>query len=162
MDTIKIVEMAVVGFSLLISFICFYYTFKTKRRYEKLALRLGNNTDISVMLKSYIDKVNEIEKKDDQIIEYCNNINQELLKTIKKIGLVRYNSYGNKKNKLSFALALLNNENSGIVLNSVYGEDSSNIYAKPIINGKSKYNLSEEEIDAIGEAINNNLINIKK
>jgi len=78
LDTLKIVEIILVSFSLLISFICFYYTFKTKRRYEKLALRLGNNTDISVMLKSYIDKVNEIEKKDDQIIEYCNKINDEL------------------------------------------------------------------------------------
>lgn len=162
MDTLEIVEIVVVGFSLLISLICFYYTFKTKRRYEKLALRLGNNTDISVMLKNYIDKVEEIEKKDEQIIEYCNKINEELLKTVKKIGLVRYNSYGNTKNKLSFAVALLNNENSGVIFNSVYGEDGSNIYAKPIINGKSKYDLSEEEIDAIGEAINNNLINIKK
>lgn len=161
MDTLEIVEIAIVGFSLLISLICFYYTFKTKRRYEKLALRLGNNTDISVMLKSYIDKVNELEKKDDQIIEYCNKINEELLKTIKKVGLVRYNSYGNTKNKLSFTLALLNNENSGIVLNSIYGEDSSNIYAKPIVKGKSQYNLSEEEIDAVGEAINNNYFNNK-
>lgn len=162
METLEIVEIVVVGFSLLISLICFYYTFKTKRRYEKLALRLGNNTDISVMLKNYIDKVEEIEKKDEQIIEYCNKINEELLKSVKKIGLVRYNSYGNTKNKLSFAVALLNNENSGVLFNSVYGEDGSNIYAKPIINGKSKYDLSEEEIDAIGEAINNNLINIKK
>ena len=68
MDTIEIIEIGVVGFSLLISFICFYYTFKTKRRYERLALRLGNNTDISVMLKSYIDKVNEIAC---YIVELC-------------------------------------------------------------------------------------------
>ena len=158
METLKIIEISIISFSLLLSLISFYYTFKTKRRYEKIALKLGNNTDISVMLNDYIKKVNELDKKDDQIIEFCNKINKESLKSIKKIGLIKYDAYGNTKNKLSFSLALLNKENSGIVLNSVYGEDYSNLYAKPIINGKSKYNLSTEERDAIGEAINNNLI----
>lgn len=158
METLRIIEIAIVSISLVLSLISFYYTFKTKRRYEKIALKLGNNTDISVMLNNYIKKVNELDKKDDQILEYCNKINNESLKSIKKIGIVKYDSYGNTKNKLSFALALLNKENSGIVLNSIYGEDYSNLYAKPILKGKSKYDLSTEERDAIGEAINNNNI----
>ena len=45
---------------------------------------------------------------------------------------------------------------NGIVLNGIYARDSSNIYAKPVENGTSKYILSEEEKEAINRAINNN------
>ena len=48
---------------------------------------------------------------------------------------------------LSFALALLDNQNNGVLLNGIYSREMSNIYAKPIYNGESPYALSEEEID---------------
>lgn len=152
MNAIQIVELIIILITFIISIICFYYTYKTKRRYEKIALKLGNGKDITEILDSYIKKVDEISNRDDEIIEFCNKLQQESLKTIKKVGLVKYDAYLNTKNKLSFALALLNKDNTGIVLNSVYGFDDSNIFAKPVIKGESKYNLSSEEKDAIEKA----------
>ena len=55
---------------------------------------------------------------------------------------------------LSFALALLDEKNNGVVLNGIYSREMSNIYAKPVENGKSKYTISEEENLAIEKAIN--------
>ena len=46
---------------------------------------------------------------------------------------------------MSFAIALLDRNDTGVVLNGLYGSESSNIYAKPIKCGKSTYQLSEEE-----------------
>ena len=156
MNTFQIIELVLIVISAIISIISFCYTMKTKRRYEKIALKLGNGEDISELIKDYIAKVNELDKKDDQIIEFCNRINNDSIKAIKKIGLVRYNAYDNTRNKLSFAVALLNNENSGIVINSIYNSENSNVFAKSVIRGTSKFNLSVEEKEAIDEAINNN------
>ena len=135
--------------SLIIALISIYFSLKTKKRYEKLAIKLGNGQNIVDILKDYINKVNDLDKKDDQIIEYCNKINEEINKNIKKIGLVKYNLYNTTKNDLSFALALLDNENNGVIINSIYGIDYSNVYCKLIIKGKCKDRLSKEENEAL-------------
>ena len=140
--------------SLIIALISIYYTIKTKKRYENLANKLGKGENITDILKNYINKVNDLDKKDDQIIEYCNKINEELNKNIKKIGLIKYNLYNTTKNDLSFALALLDKENNGVIINSIYGIDYSNVYCKLIINGKSKDKLSSEENEALNIAKN--------
>lgn len=159
MDSLVILSLVIMCVSILTSTISLYYTFKTKKRYEKVALKLGGGMDVSEIFKEYIQKVNEIENKDNQILEYCNKLNDESFKYIKKIGLVKYNSFEDTKNKLSFTLALLNKNDSGIVLNSVYTKDGgSNIYAKEVIKGTSKENLSSEEEQAINKAININKI----
>ena len=155
MNTIEIILLVISIISIIIGSISLHYTLKTKKRYEKIAMKLGNGEDISHILKEYIQKVEEINKRDDQIIEYCNKISEESFKFIKKIGLVRYDAFNNTKHDLSFAVALLNKENSGLVLNSVYGEDNSNIYAKEIVKGECRQNLSEEEKKAIEKAIKN-------
>lgn len=153
MDTLVIIESVLLVISLVLSIISFHYTLKTKKRYEKIALKLGNGEDITSIIGKYVESVNEIKIKDDQIINYFNQINRELSRTTQKVGLYRYDAYNNTKNKLSFALALLDRENNGIVLNSIYGIDDSNIYAKPIENGTCEFNLSFEEQEAIKLAI---------
>ena len=154
MDNLNIFMTILSVISLIIALISIYYTIKTKKRYENLANKLGNGENITDILKNYINKVNDLDKKDDQIIEYCNKINEELNKNIKKIGLIKYNLYNTTKNDLSFALALLDKENNGVIINSIYGIDYSNVYCKLIINGKSRDKLSSEENEALNIAKN--------
>ena len=154
MDNLNIFMTIISVISLIIALISIYYTIKTKKRYENLANKLGKGENITDILKNYINKVNDLDKKDDQIIEYCNKINEELNKNIKKIGLIKYNLYNTTKNDLSFALALLDKENNGVIINSIYGIDYSNVYCKLIINGKSKDKLSSEENEALNIAKN--------
>ena len=140
--------------SLIIAVISICFSVKIKNKYEKLAIKLGNGENISDVLNDYITKVNDIKKKDDQIIDYCNKINEEINKNIKKVGLVKYNLYNTTRHNLSFALALLDNRNNGIIINSIYGVDYSNVYSKLITDGKSKEKLSAEEEEALNIAIN--------
>ena len=81
-------------------------------------------------------------------------------KTIKKVGIVRYNAFKDTGSDLSFALALLNDNNDGVVLNGIYSREMSNIYAKPIKGGKSTYTISDKEQEAINKAIEENQYNI--
>ena len=149
MENINYISLVISIFSIMIAIISIYYTIKTKKRYEKIAMRLGKGEDITNILKNYISQVNELNEKDNQIIDYCNKINLEESKSIKKIGLVKYDLYNTTKNKLSFALALLNRQNSGIIINSIYGVDNSNVYCKEVIEGKTKDKLSLEEKEAL-------------
>ena len=153
MNNIQIVEISVIAVSLIFSLISFYYTIKTKKRYERVIMRLGAGEDLRKIMDKYITQVQQVEKKNNQIADYCTNLDRELSKSIKKIGLIKYDAFNDTKNKLSFSLALLDRNNSGIIINSIYGINNSNVYAKPIIKGSSKYNLSSEEIDALKKAM---------
>ena len=139
--------------SLIIAIISLCISIKIYKNYEKTMNKLGEGKDFAKMLESYVSQVDKLNKRDDQIIEVCNNINNELAHCIKKVGLYKYDAFGNTKNNLSFALALLDRENNGIVINSIYGQDNLNVSSKPVIKGTSKYNLSYEEKEAINNAI---------
>ena len=71
---------------------------------------------------------------------------------VQKVAVIRYNAFHNVGSDQSFSLALLDNEDTGVVISGIYGRDSSTTYAKPIRNGVSDYVLTDEEEEAIGQA----------
>ena len=73
-------------------------------------------------------------------------------KAVTKVGMVRFNPFGEIGGDQSFSLAFLDGEDSGVVITSHYGKDVQRIYAKPIKEGKSEYSLSTEEKEAIAQA----------
>ena len=72
---------------------------------------------------------------------------------IQKVGIYRYNAYKDTGSDLSFTVCLLDEKNNGVVFNGIYSRDMSNIYAKPIENGMSKYKVTPEEQEAINRAM---------
>ena len=127
---------------------------KLRDSYQKFMIRLGNGENVDEMIKNYIKKVEEVDEKNNQIAQYCINIDNKIKGCSQKIGIVRYNAFKDTGSDLSFALAMLDDKNNGVVLNGIYSREMSNIYAKPVENGKSSYTLSEEEKMAIDKAIN--------
>ena len=128
---------------------------KLRTSYSKFMSKLGNGNNLEEMLQNYIKKVETVEARNEEIISYCKIIDDNIKRCSQKIGIVRYNAFKDVGSDLSFALAILDDYNNGVVLNGIYARDSSNIYAKPIENGVSKYVLSEEEKEAVNRAINN-------
>ena len=122
---------------------------------KKLRTSYSNGNNLEEMLQDYIKRVEKVEAKNEEIISYCKVIDENIKRCTQKIGIVRYNAFKDVGSDLSFALAILDDYNNGIVLNGIYARDSSNIYAKPIEKGISKYVLSEEEKEAVNKAINN-------
>lgn len=129
---------------------------KLNKEYRNFMKKVGKGDDLEENLKVYINKVENVEKENKEIEDYCDSLNKEIAKTIKKVGIVRYNAFKDTGSDLSFALALLNENNDGVVLNGIYSREMSNIYAKPIKDGKSKYTISEQEQEAIDKAIESN------
>ena len=124
------------------------------KRYQQFMKKLGNGRNIEEDLENYMYRVEKVEKQNADIISFCKGLEEDVTTCIQKIGIVRYNAFKDTGSDLSFALAMLDEKNNGVVLNGIYSREMSNIYAKPVENGKSKYTISEEEQEAIDRAIN--------
>ncbi len=128
---------------------------KLNKRYKNFMKKIGDGKDIEEDLENYMYKVGKVEEKNAELANDINGIKTDLTTCIKKVGVVRYSAYENIGSDLSFTLALLDEQNNGTVLNGIYSREMSNIYAKPVENGKSSYTLSKEEEMAIQKAISN-------
>ena len=135
---------------------------KIKNEYKSFMQKLGNGSNIAEILDKHIDKINKTIAKNEELEKYCANLDSDIKNCIQKVGIYRYNAFKDVGSELSFTLALLNEKNDGVVLNGIYSMDMSNIYAKPIVNGKSTYKVTEEEEEAIKRAVNSSDIVIKE
>ena len=116
--------------------------YNVQKKYKVFLNKLGNGKDIYEDLDNYLYRVERVEKQNLKITEGINLLQQDL----------------DTGSDLSFALALLDENNNGVVLNGIYSREMSNIYAKPVENGASSYTVSEEEKQAIEKAIASNKI----
>lgn len=99
-------------------------------------------------IKRQKNSENEI-KKNQQTIKRIEKIARN---SIQRVGVIRYNPFKDTGGDQSFAIALLDSENNGVIISSLYSREGSRIYSKPIKQGKSKYPLTEEEKKVIKQA----------
>lgn len=116
--------------------------------------KLGDGKNIKEDLERYMRRVSTAEEEIRKLSLYYKELDNKTQKCIQKVGVVRYNAYKDTGSDLSFAVCLLDEHNDGVVFNGIYSRDMSNIYAKPIENGVSKYKVTPEEMEAIEKAIN--------
>ncbi len=74
-----------------------------------------------------------------------------------KSALLKYNAHQKMGGELSFILVLLDENNTGVLINSVNVTEGSYVYSKVIENGKSKIELGPEEIQALEQAVETEL-----
>lgn len=126
---------------------------KLEKRYKNFISKLSKGTNFEGMLREYIETVERVEIENKEIKEVNQKLEKQINKCVQKIGIVRYNAFVDTGSDLCFALALLDFEDNGIVINGVYSRDNTTTtYAKPVQNGTSKYTLSKEETEAIEKA----------
>lgn len=129
---------------------------KLKNEYKKLMESIGEGKDLNIIFNKYIDDLNTVSRETKILKNKVENIEKNLEKCVQKVGIVRYNAYKNSNSDLCFALALLDFEDNGVVINGIYSRDNTTTtYAKPLEHGKSKYKLVKEEEEAIEIAKHN-------
>lgn len=96
--------------------------------------------------------ISNVEKRQEEVNKHLSNIDSRLDKSIRKIETKRFNPFADAGSNQSFAMALLNDEGNGVVLSSLYARDRMSIFAKPINNGKSDFELSNEEKEVLEKA----------
>lgn len=113
--------------------------------------------DIISALKDYYDKIDDLskivnDKSDAVLLSRLTNCENDSNISLKKTGIVNFDAFDDVTGKLSFSLALLNNNNDGIILTSLYGHNSCNTYLREIVSGEAPVKLLEEERAALEKA----------
>ena len=80
-------------------------------------------------------------------------LHDAVARAVQRVGIVRFDAFEDLGGMLSFAVAMLDKEGSGVVLSSINGRNETRIYAKPVEHGGSRINLSGEEEEAIRRAL---------
>ncbi|MCH4178391.1 MAG: DUF4446 family protein [Megasphaera sp.] len=121
----------------------------------KYAFFMQDETGKSVETKLNEDvvKLHDLQGTLDMIHQTQKDILAVQSNCFRKIGFVKYNAFDNIGNNLSFAFTVLDGKNDGFCLSSVYGRSESRIFAKPIVEGKCLYGMSEEEKESLDNAL---------
>ena len=106
-----------------------------------------------------IDRLYEAKDQHDHELLF---IKKNLDKMFSKYGVEKYDAFDDVGGKLSFALALLDKDNTGLILNAVHSRDNCFLYLKEIVKGESYVMLSQEEVEALRKAVNFGLGDIEE
>lgn len=88
-----------------------------------------------------------------EIEKYLEGVERRLKQSVSGVETVRFNPFkGSSGSNQSFATAFLNEHGDGVIISSLYSRDRVSVYAKPVENRTSAYELTEEEKQAIAKA----------
>ncbi len=124
---------------------------KMKRKYKQM-LGEGRELNLEEAIISVQQRQSVLNEKADHNAKQIEAILQTMKTMKSKVGILRYNAFGDRGNDLSFSAAIIDSECNGLVLSGIHSRDDSYIYAKPVEKGTSRYALSPEEKEAISQA----------
>ena len=113
--------------------------------------------DAASLEKAFAQKFLEVDKLTEMASVQANEIRRikEIQsRTANKIGIVKYDAFPDVGGRLSFALAMLDESDSGFVLNAIHGREGCYTYVKEIVKGESYVVLGQEEKEALRQAVN--------
>ncbi len=91
-------------------------------------------------------QMHELSRKHDYVLDV-------LAGAVQRVAVVRFDAFEDMGGKLSYAVALLDDERNGVILTSIYGRSECRTYAKAVRNGHSSHTLSREEEEALRRAV---------
>ena len=105
-----------------------------------------------VLLQKFkeIDTLTNLSRRNRQDIK---EIYRKIEEVYQKVGVVKYDAFNEMGGKLSFALTLLDGNNSGWIINSMHSREGCYTYIKEIVKGESYIELSEEEAGSLERAV---------
>lgn len=125
---------------------------KLTKRYEAFmhGKDLESMEELVLTRFQQMDKMLEDTEKNTVDIQ---QILEGLKSTVQKTGIVKYDAFHEMGGKLSFAIAMLDGNNNGFVMNAMHSREGCYTYVKEIIDGKSYIPLGNEEQDALNQAL---------
>ena len=109
---------------------------------------------LDVLVEAHSRAIQRLEKAMGQLATGEKRLAERMQGTVQHVGVVRFDAFEDMGGRLSFSAALLDDKGDGVVITSINGRQDTRCYAKQVRNGTSIHNLSEEEEQAIREALN--------
>ncbi len=129
-----------------------FWNFKIAKRLRTL-FSGKNAKDLEEVLAEYIKRLRSVDERLTNTEKKGEEMRRITDECIQKYSLVRFNPFHGTGGNQSFSAAFLDGQNNGVVLTSLFTRDGAHLYAKPIVESKSTYQLTSEEEQAISQAI---------
>ena len=126
---------------------------KLYQTYDRF-MRGKNMESMEETVLAQFERSEAVEKSNEEKDRQIESIFENLQHVYQKTGLVKYDAFREMSGKLSYALALLDKENNGVMINSMYSREGCYSYVKTIVGGKCSIEMSEEEQEALKIAVN--------
>jgi hypothetical protein len=123
------------------------------RRRLRRVLPEGETGGIDEILDRQLKRIEGLSERVDALNKLHHELENLSQRTIQKVGVIRYNPFSDTGGDQSFAIALLDSLGNGVVLSSLHSRTDTRVFAKPVQSGRSKFQLSDEEQDAIKKAL---------
>ncbi len=125
---------------------------KLEKTYDKFMRGKDAETLEEVILKRFED-IDMLLVNDKDKEKKINQIFENLQIAVQKVGIVKYDAFNEMGGKLSFALVMLDKNNTGYVINAMHSREGCYTYIKEIIKGESYIPLGNEEKEALEMAM---------
>lgn len=144
---------------LVLIIILFVLYFRVSMNYNRLKnsyntfMKGKDGKTLENSLKEKFEEVEAVLKITKQNRQDIKDMSRILKRNFHKFGIVKYDAFNEMGGKLSFAIAMLDGNNSGWIMNAMHSREGCYTYIKEIIKGESYIELSEEEAEALDKAI---------
>ena len=120
----------------------------------KMFMRGMDGASLERAFAARFNQMDILEENSRNHMEEIRKIKEVQNITLNKVAIVKYDAFKEMGGKLSFALAMLDKENNGFVMNAIHSSDGCYTYVKEIVKGESYVVLGEEEKEALRQAVN--------
>jgi uncharacterized protein YjeT (DUF2065 family) len=132
--------------------IMFLFLWKTNKRIAKFFSNTGDKS-MEKVLERELKKMKKTEEDIKLLVENMKWIEGVSRRGVSKVGITRYNPFKDIGGEQSFSIAMLDNAGSGVIMSSLHAGEGTRVYAKPVMEGASSYQLTEEEKQTIEKAM---------
>jgi len=109
-----------------------------------------SDKDLKTILEEILTEIKQGKKLDDDLLRRVDLLKIEAMQPLQKVGLIRYNPFGDTGGNQSFVLAILDGNDTGLVMTSLHSREATRVFSKPVKEGKEDgFEFSKEEVQAI-------------
>jgi cell division protein FtsL len=151
-------QLIILGLSALVLILIFGFTYlflqiKNIKNKQEVLFQGKEAKDLEKIIEDQHKEIKKNRNDAEDLLKLSEKIHQIASQGIQKIGLVRFNPFGDIGGDQSFAIAFLDAYDNGLIISSLHSKEGTRVYAKPVEKGKSSYQLSDEEKKAVEEAM---------
>lgn len=151
MNNFFLLFLLILGLIVVLNAVLVLYLVNLKKRFD-LLFEDKKTKNLKEIFLNQVEKIKKHELEFKELTEKIKKLEKTSEISFQKIGIIRFNPFNDIGGNQSFAIALLDSQNNGFVISSLFIKEGSRIYAKTIKNGKSDHPLSKEEKKALERA----------
>jgi len=145
--------------AVLLAVVALVWAFSLQRRLDALgharkdAARMAADGDVQGLAQHLESRIDGLAEDGERMRADDAALADRVSRSIRHVSLLRYDAFPHAAGEQSFTLAMLDDAADGFVLTSIYGRGEHRVYAKPVAAGGSRYPMTDEEKDAVGQAM---------